>query len=272
LTEHTPGPESQQLEICQLIEILAWSITDYEHSSELPMGHILDVTAELTAAVMANPHFRCHRFRCFSKILAFPRNFEACHWSTVQARQYFDLAWPGMYQIPSERDSGPERLLTILHLLVVIKDCDIKNIAALCNHLDRHTPFFTHMTHWQLLSQTLTSRNSSGWDVVYSTRLIIRLKSLLKRLADHSLALIQVGNLVRNVVSYNIHDSIITALMHQQEVGSSDLSQVSLRDIDLPDHLLLIHEVKYWVAQRIPLPDDEDNISIVSSISIPSGE
>jgi hypothetical protein len=273
LTDRTLGPESQQLETCQLIEILAWSITDYEHSSYLPTGPILDVMAELTAAVMVNPEFRCHEFRCFSKILVLPRNFEACHWSAVQARQYFDLARPWTYGIPSERDSGPERLLTILHFMVVIKDVkddDIKNVVDLCISLDVRTSFFRHST--QLFPQTLASQNRpSGWDVVYSTRLIIRLESLLKRLEDHSQfgVLMRVGNLIMNVISYNIHDSVITALInqiHQREVDYGDpWSQVRV-DNHLPDYLLLIHEVKYWVAQQIPLPDDDDNISVVSSV------
>ena len=33
----------------------------------------------------------------------------------------------------------------------------------------------------------------------------------------------------------------------------------------LHDYLSLIHEVKYWVAQRIPLPDDANNDSVVPS-------
>jgi hypothetical protein len=186
LTERTLGPESQQLETGQLIEILAWSITDYEHSSDLPRGHILDVIIELTAAMMVNPEFRCRKFRCFSKILTLPRNFETCHWSTVQARQYFDLTRSGMHRNPSVQDSDSERLLTILHLMAVIKDYDIGDIAALCDHLNDYTPFFSQTT--QLLPQTLARQNRpSGWNVVHSTCLIIRLESLLKRLEDHSI-------------------------------------------------------------------------------------
>jgi hypothetical protein len=274
MTERTLGPESQQLEICQLIEILAWSITDYEHSSDMPTGHILDVITELTAAVTVNPEFRCRKFRCFSKILALPRNFEACHWSPIQPRLYLNLAWPSRLltdRIPSERHSNPEHLLTILHLMVVIQD-NIENVVAFCHRLDDHTPFFRHMT--QLFPQTLARQNRpSGWDVVYSTCLIIRLESLLKRLADHPelWTLMAVENLIMNVTSYNIHDSVITALINQIHQREKDYrfpwSQVYH---DLPDYVLLIHEVKYWVAQQIPLPDDDDNTSVVSSV--PSGE
>jgi hypothetical protein len=261
LVECIVGPQSQQLEICQLIEVLAWSITEYKHSLELPTSHILEIMTELAAVVLVNPEFECLRFRFFSKLLALPRNFEACHWSVIQARQYFDLAWPQTFslwhRIPSEPDNDPERLLAILHVLVVIKDCDIEDIAVLCNEIARRTPFFTHIT--QLLPETLAREGRlSGWDAVHSTRLIIRLEALLKRLADDWPVLLRVGNLIGNVISYSIQDTAITGLMnqiHQREVGH--LRRWPVRpDNVLGDYLSIINEVKYWVAQRIPLPDD----------------
>jgi hypothetical protein len=220
---------------------------------------------QLTAIVLVNSEFECHRFRFFSKVLALPRNFEACHWSIVQARQYFELAWPKTFslwhRIPSEPDNDPERLLTILHALVIVKDCDIEDIAVLCQDIAYHTPFFTHMT--QFIPQTLARGDRlTGWDAVHSTCLIIRLESLLKRLADDWPVLLRVGNLIGNVISYSVHDTVITALMnqiHQREVGHLRRWPVP-QDNVLDDYLSIIHEVKYWVAQRIPLPDDVNKI------------
>jgi hypothetical protein len=259
------GSQSRQLEICQLIEVLAWCITDYEYSSDLPTGHILEVIIELTAAVLVNREFKCHRFRCFYKFLALPRNFEACSWSASDATQYVTLAWgrtqyalAGGRGIPIYK-SQAEDLLTILHILVMTQICDMNDVVVLLKEVDKKIRFFRGDI---IRRDPPLILDVNMWDVIYSTRLIIRLELLLWRLADLDVpsvvetpVLENIGKLILDIISCNIDDQVVTAVVSRMRLYDYGLGAHNA----LPNYLLLIHEVKHWLAQRIPLPDDADN-------------